>query len=357
MAASPFCTHEALRVSPIREGVGFPPPFTSTSKTAADSAMGEGAEPPAECAAATARQSSPIVFDVGVKPVDHCARRRPRRCSDAGGARQTGRSERSSWARQDSTTDTEESAIGPAIGIAMQDVTSGAANGEPSDAGAARTATSSIWEHHLPDAPPHNSYSDACNASVPTLSADTANSVGCTEVPPVTAVEIEVPTQFTTAAGRAICVRERRLLVADSPYWKLLRFDPAREAIVAPPDSSIDECGDEEEADGDDSGELYDTVSSAKRAAEQLPTDSAAALEGATGQSSYEGSASTVSPLAFTYAGYALLHPCVRRRRAASCPERFADSRSYPRMGGNAYYSLPPFSGFCAADGRPFYCR
>ncbi|CAC9497144.1 conserved hypothetical protein [Leishmania infantum JPCM5] len=359
MSASTLPTREGLCVSPPREAVGTRGPFASTPKAAAaDSTSAEGAGAPSECDAATAGVSEAGAFEVKVKSTAHHERRRPRCCSDASGTLQTARSKRSSCARQDSVTDTDASATAPATGIETQDITSGAAGRGPLHSGAESTTTPSFLEHHVQDAPQHSSYRDAGNASVPASAANTLNSIGCTEVPPTTAVTMWVPTQFTTAAGRAICLRERRLLTAASPYWKLLRFDPAREAIVAPPGSSADECDHEDEAVLIDSGELSDTMPAAKHAAEQLPTDAAAAaLRGAIGESCCEGTVNAASPLTSTYAGYAWVHRCVRRRRAASCPERVLGSWSYLSVGRDADYSLPPFSGFCAADGRPFYCH
>ncbi|CAG9576501.1 conserved hypothetical protein [Leishmania major strain Friedlin] len=359
MSASTLPNREGLGVSPAREVVGIRGPFASTPKAAAtDSTSEEGAGAPSECDAATAGVSKGSAFEVRVKSTGHHERRRPRCCSDASGTLQTARSERSSCARQDNVTDTDASATAPATCMKTQNITSETAGRGPLHSSAESTTTPSLLEHHVQDALQHSSYSDGENASVPASAANTVNSIGCTEVPPTTAVTIWVPTQFTTAAGRAICLRERRLLTAASPYWRLLCFDPAREAIVAPPGSSADECDHDEEAVLGDAGELSDTMPTAKNAAEQLPADAAAAaLRGAIGESCCAGTVSAASPLTSTYAGYAWVHRCVRRRRAASCPERVLGSWSYASVGRDADYSLPLFSGFCAADGRPFYCH
>ncbi|KAG5476478.1 hypothetical protein LSCM1_04185 [Leishmania martiniquensis] len=353
MPTDTFSAREALGVPPVRAEEKLPRSLASTPKAAAGSRVGEGAEPSVECAAATSKQLKATLLEAGVKPVPHYARRRPRCCTDAGGALLTPRSERSFCARQGCTPDTEESASWPTIGIGVQELASGAAHGAAANSGAGDAGMPSVSGQSLQDATPHRGNSDLGNASVPTLAVGTTDCIRCAEVSPVTAAEIWVPTQFTTAAGRAICVRERRLLTVDSPYWKLLRFDPAREAIVAPPDLSIGECG----CDDGDSRELFDIMLSAKRETEQLPCDAAAELGGAIGQSLYEGSARTVPPLTSTSAGYVLPYPCVRRQRAASCPERVVGSPPYSSIGEGTVYSLPPFSGFCAADGRPFYCR
>ncbi|CBZ27998.1 conserved hypothetical protein [Leishmania mexicana MHOM/GT/2001/U1103] len=358
MSASTLPTREDLCVSPAREAVGIRCPFASTPKAAADSTTEEGAGAPSECDAATAGVSKASAFEVRVKSTVHHEHRRPRCCSDSSGTLQTARSERSSGDCQGSVTDTDAPAIALATGIEMQDITRGAAGRGPLHSGVESTTMPWLFERQVQDAPQHSSYRDAGNAPVPALAGNTVNSIGCTEVPPTTAFTMWVPTQFTTAAGRAICLRERRLLTAESPYWKLLRFDPAREAIVVPPGSSADECDHDEEAVLGASGEHSDPMSGAKHAAEQLSTDAAAAaLRGAIGESCCETTVSAGLPLTSTYAGYAWVHRCVRRRRAASCPERVLGSWSNLSVCRDADYSLPPFSGFCAADGRPFYCH
>ncbi|KEG11040.1 hypothetical protein DQ04_03041110 [Trypanosoma grayi] len=46
-------------------------------------------------------------------------------------------------------------------------------------------------------------------------------------------VTVLVPTMFTTAAGRGICVRERRRIERGSPYWRLLFECPLLEGSAA----------------------------------------------------------------------------------------------------------------------------
>ncbi|GET89541.1 hypothetical protein, conserved [Leishmania tarentolae] len=357
MSASPLPTRGSLHVSPAQEVLELRCSFMPTPKAAADSTIEEGAGASSEYEAATAGVSEAGAFEVSVKPAVHHERRRRRCCSEASGPLQTARSERSSCARQDSVTETDGSAIAPATDIETQGITDWAAGRESWHSGAERTTMTALLEHQVQGALPHSSYGCVENTSVPTLTANTVNSIRCTEAPPTAVVTMWVPTQFTTAAGRPICLRERRLVTAESPYWKLLRFDPAREAIVVPPDSSADGCNHEKDAVLADSGYPSSPISTAKQVAEQCSINTVAALGSAIADPCYESAVSAASPLTSTYAGYAYVHRCVRRRRATSCPERVIGSWSSFSMRSEAGYSLPPFSGFCAADGRPFYCH
>nr|CAJ2475307.1 unnamed protein product [Leishmania braziliensis] len=327
MSASIFFTHEDRCTSPAREEVRCLGRFGSLSKAAADSTMKKGIGAPAECDAATAELFEESACEVRVKSTAHHGRCQPRCYIDASATLQAARSEPSSCARQNSAVDAEESAPASATGAEMQDIPNEAAGGEPLHSGAGSKATPLFSKRPVLDVPPYGCCSDAGNVSSPTLAATTVNSIGCTEVLPTAAVTMWVPTQFTTAAGRAICVRERRLLTAESSYWKLLRFNPSREAIVALPSSLADKCDHDEGVVFGDSGEFSDAMLAAKRAAEQLPTGAAAALGGAIDQASFEGVASATSPLTSTYVGYPWVHRSVRRRRATSCPERVVSSQ------------------------------
>ncbi|EKF36327.1 hypothetical protein MOQ_002283 [Trypanosoma cruzi marinkellei] len=55
-----------------------------------------------------------------------------------------------------------------------------------------------------------------------------SNNIG----PEVKTVTVMVPTMFTTAGGRQICVREKRHIARGSPYWRLLFECPLHEGAV-----------------------------------------------------------------------------------------------------------------------------
>ncbi|RNF00368.1 uncharacterized protein Tco025E_08813 [Trypanosoma conorhini] len=57
-----------------------------------------------------------------------------------------------------------------------------------------------------------------------------------------TTVTVMVPTMFTTAGGRRICVREKRRLARGSPYWRLL-FECPVQGTAAPPSHADTETG------------------------------------------------------------------------------------------------------------------
>ncbi|RNE96776.1 hypothetical protein TraAM80_09684, partial [Trypanosoma rangeli] len=48
----------------------------------------------------------------------------------------------------------------------------------------------------------------------------------------VATVTVMVPTMFTTAGGRCICVREKRRIACESPYWRLLFGCPLQEGVA-----------------------------------------------------------------------------------------------------------------------------
>ncbi|EAN76396.1 hypothetical protein Tb09.160.1670 [Trypanosoma brucei brucei TREU927] len=48
----------------------------------------------------------------------------------------------------------------------------------------------------------------------------------------IPAITIWVPTAFTKAAGRRICIREQRCITQDSPYWRLLNECPLAEGFA-----------------------------------------------------------------------------------------------------------------------------
>ncbi|KPI88622.1 hypothetical protein ABL78_2290 [Leptomonas seymouri] len=152
------------------------------------------------------------------------------------------------------------------------------------------------------------------------------------------AVTMYVPTMFTTAAGRPICLREKRVLDAKSPYWRLLSFAPEREAALAPvlSDSKGKPTTNRRADAGRHSSPLSDK------------TVGCTALHSAT-QGSHEA---WVRPLRSSRLGEAWFHP--QPLRAHSCPERFY-SGSQGGVREEAPYLLPTFTGFCAANGRPFF--
>ncbi|KAG5501939.1 hypothetical protein JKF63_04209 [Porcisia hertigi] len=361
MSAPIFTTGECSFVSPEREEAPFLCPCASSLKSAADSEEEEeGVGAAAECNTATAGLSHGIAFEERVKRIAYRERRRRRRCcNDAGGALQTVRPERRTCTCQRRVMRTEQSTILFTDGGEVKCILCGSAGGEPSHSVQQSTEAPLAPKHHVQHSTTRNIDGDLENASVSALPGGGTDSlIGSPQAPSPTEVTMWVPTQFTTAAGRAICVRERRVLEADSPYWKLLRFDSSREAIVEPLDSSEGDCEPGVGAVCGDAGALpRRPVLSATKSAGQLPSNVAAASSVASSPRLCEDTASTALPLTYTYVDSAWTHPWAQRRRSASCPERIVGSQMYFSACGSAGYSLPPFLGFCAADGSPFYCR
>lgn len=140
-------------------------------------------------------------------------------------------------------------------------------------------------------------------------------------------VVVHVPTYFTNASGRSICVRERRVLTADSPYWGLLKFSPSRTASCTL-SSGADEMPSDEHALSLDPPEATQRFASpcshldGRRASTRVS------------RSSHRWDAVLDKP----------------PTRASSCPQRFYnDSMTYVEA------SLPAFSGFTRANGSPVY--
>jgi hypothetical protein len=148
-------------------------------------------------------------------------------------------------------------------------------------------------------------------------------------------VTVCVPTMFTTAAGRPICVREVRSISPVSPYWNLLRFVPERGAALDVAEASL-------------------MVSKALDGAERLGslTREATNRRERLLKASWETTETRVRPLISTHLGEEWLAP--RSLRPASCPERYY-SPSRATAGVQSSYALPPFTGFCAANGAPFF--
>lgn len=184
----------------------------------------------------------------------------------------------------------------------------------------------------------------AASAKSAVASAPTRDSCSLGEALPdaeTTSVTMWVPTLFTTAAGRPICIRERRPLTADSPYWKLLSFRPGRSAAVAADDGAFTfEGGAPQDADED-----------------AMPGESIDATRGSL--------CNRVAPLTSTHVGCGWMRPFGSggwwaRRRATSCPNRFVsaawtaqEEAGLDRAAGAL--ALPSFSGFCTAGGRPLF--
>ncbi|ORC92887.1 uncharacterized protein TM35_000022130 [Trypanosoma theileri] len=78
---------------------------------------------------------------------------------------------------------------------------------------------------------PHNSESSIDSAAAAAAS-NSHSSHSCNDQT-AACVTVMVPTMFTTAAGRPICVRESRRIERDSPYWKLLFEFPTCERVVS----------------------------------------------------------------------------------------------------------------------------
>lgn len=146
-------------------------------------------------------------------------------------------------------------------------------------------------------------------------------------------VVVYVPTMFTTAAGRTICVRERRTIDKGSPYWPLLSFSPERHANMrsVPRSEATEQRTNERPPSADDD------VSLQRERNERLDE---------------EDWGLTSKLLGSTRVGTEWLNP--RPVRASSCPERY-HLRSTAVPQDEATYTLPAFTGFCAASGRPFF--
>ncbi|KAH9577743.1 hypothetical protein LSM04_002102 [Trypanosoma melophagium] len=101
---------------------------------------------------------------------------------------------------------------------------------------------------------PHSSQSNSSNSnnSAEAFSCHSPTSYNDESADCVT---VMVPTMFTTAAGRPICVRETRHIKRGSPYWKLLFECPLREGDVL---SSTDIVNDNQYLNAD--GGLSDIV-------------------------------------------------------------------------------------------------
>lgn len=155
----------------------------------------------------------------------------------------------------------------------------------------------------------------------------------------VHSVVVYVPTLFTSAAGRPICVRERRAIDERSPYWSLLRLSPERRA-----DPQFCPQSDAE-------GQHVSECSSAEREP-PLKTDSCEDYLGPRSCRNDEASRLQPKPLRSSRVGEVWFQR--RARRASSCPER-CHSDSSTTSQPEASYALPSFTGFCAANGRPFF--
>lgn len=151
-------------------------------------------------------------------------------------------------------------------------------------------------------------------------------------------ITLYVPTMFTTAAGRPICVREKRVMDSESPYWSLLRFAPGREAALS--SSSTDR--NETPGIGEGTAPIDDSP---------LLPEGSTSRAGSFFPGCGDGQA-TKGPLISSHLGARWLQP--RPLRASSCPERcHASSGELPKQ--QAVYVLPAFTGFCAANGRPLF--
>lgn len=153
-------------------------------------------------------------------------------------------------------------------------------------------------------------------------------------------VAVCVPVMFTTAAGRPICVRETRLLDAKSPFWQLLSFNPERRAALAPASSDNGERADERVCSEVNRCSLLRGHPPAGQAEVHL--------------SEQHNSRVKKRPLSSSRLGEDWLQS--RTTRAASCPERcHCVTRS--KSDSTVACTLPAFTGFCAANGQPFFTR
>lgn len=160
-----------------------------------------------------------------------------------------------------------------------------------------------------------------------TQQAATAVEGDCHTVATSRCVAVYVPTMFTTAAGRPICVREKRTIDAASPYWNLMSFNPDRDAALS-----------------------AETISATVMESERGPALSVP---------KYKQDVSDRDVLQSPRQFLTSTHLCEdwispRPLRATSCPERSHTSPEPTRI-EDLEYSLPAFTGFCAANGQPFF--
>ncbi|KAK7194369.1 hypothetical protein NESM_000352800 [Novymonas esmeraldas] len=226
--------------------------------------------------------------------------------------------------------------------MATADAGDGEGGPAGAEAGLADAAASVPWRPSV--AVEHSAPGD-CLADVGRATSEPSLHMSEGEAPSATTtVTLWVPTQFTTAAGRAVCVREQRELTADSPYWRLLCFPPERHAIVASPEHDVDK----HHADAALT-DLEAETPHAPACPTALAATAAAAAAAAVG--------ADVKPMTTTYVGHQWVHSRRCGRRASSCPERW-NTGLHPVSAAETHaYELPSFSGFCAADGRPIYCH